>query len=535
MTFVWGTEVTRRERGIAFQMYAPRRTHLASLLDDAALWSDRTHLVQGSRRLTYADLFARIEATAALLHDRGVRPGDRLLLLAPNSPEWIVMQWAGIRLGAVVALGNGWWSEPEIAHAIDLISPTLVIADARRGSRLPAGTPALDIADLVDVLDRATADLPTVPDVDEDDPALILFTAGTTGAPKAVALAHRSVIANLHNLMVGTNRLPHQLDPTRAPLVILQSGPLFHVGGLQATMLNLLGGATVVFLEGRFDAGQVLELLERERVTVWGAVPTMATRLVEHPAVGKRDLSSVRSITMGGAPVPPALLARLRDVFPNARKGLSTIYGMTELGGTVASASGALMAEHPSTAGPPGRVVDLRIENPDSSGEGEIAVRTPSQMLGYWTPEGVSTANDLIDADGFVHTGDLGRLADGLLYVTGRLKDLIIRGGENIAPAHVEAALLTHPQVRNAAVLGRPDPDLGEIVGACVEADPGVTVEHLLAHVKPLLSSFSVPAEWWLRTDPLPMTDAGKTDKLTLAANWPSAGGPGAAGIAGSE
>ncbi len=479
VTLVWGTEVTRREPGpagkIPFLMYSPRRTQLASLLEDAAVWADRTHLVQGDRRLTYTDVFARIDATAAVLHERGVRPGDRLLLLAPNSPEWIVTQWAGIRLGAVVALGNGWWSEPEIAHAIGLLSPALVVADARRGSRLPSGTPALDIADLVDVLDGAPGEPPPLPDVDEEDPALILFTAGTTGAPKPVVLAHRSVIANLHNLMVGTNRLPHQLDPSRAPLVILQSGPLFHVGGQQATMLNLLGGATVVFLEGRFDPAQVLDILERERVTVWGAVPTMASRLLEHPDAGKRDLSSVRSITMGGAPVPPPLLARLREVFPNARKGLSTIYGMTELGGTVASASGSLMAEHPSTAGPPGRAVDLRIDKPDQNGDGEILVRTPSQMLGYWTPEGVGDAGDLIDAEGFLHTGDLGRLTGGLLYVTGRLKDLIIRGGENIAPAHVEAALLTHPQVISAAVLGRPDPDLGEIVGAVVEVEPGVS------------------------------------------------------------
>jgi acyl-CoA synthetase (AMP-forming)/AMP-acid ligase II len=266
----------------------------------------------------------------------------------------------------------------------------------------------------------------------------------------------------------------------------------------------------------------VLDILEREHVTVWGAVPTMASRLLEHPDAGKRDLTSVRSITMGGAPVPPPLLARLREVFPNARKGLSTIYGMTELGGTVASASGSLMAEHPSTAGPPGRAVDLRIENPDHTGEGEITVRTPSQMLGYWTKDDVSTADDLIDAEGFLHTGDLGRVVDGLLYVTGRLKDLIIRGGENIAPAHVEAALLTHPQVRNAAVLGRPDPDLGEIVGAVVEVEPGVTAQQLEEHVKPLLSSFAVPAEWWLRQDPLPASDAGKTDKLALAASWPS-------------
>jgi acyl-CoA synthetase (AMP-forming)/AMP-acid ligase II len=284
-------------------------------------------------------------------------------------------------------------------------------------------------------------------------------------------------------------------------------------------MLHLLSGSTVVFLPGRFDPATVLDVIERERVTVWGAVPTMASRVVDHPEAARRDLASVRSITMGGAPVPPALLTRLREVFPNARRGLSTIYGMTELGGTVASASGALMAEHPNTAGPPGPIVDLRIDNPDADGDGEILVRTPGQMLGYW---GEAEAG-IVDGEGFVHTGDRGRVVDGLLYITGRLKDLIIRGGENIAPATVEAALLTHPDVKNAAVLGRPDRDFGEIVAAVVELRPhaDVTPEQLTAHVRPLLAHFCLPVQWWLRTEPLPMTDAGKTDKRALAAGWP--------------
>ncbi len=517
MRFRWGTEVTRRERGVPFLMYAPRRTHVAELLDDAAVWSERTHLVQGERRLSYAEVFDRVENTAALLHARGLRPGDRLLLLAPNSPEWVVTMWAGIRLGAVVALGNGWWSEPEVAHALALLSPALVVADAKQRAKLPAGPPAVDIDDLREL--RPSAPAPRRPAGSEDDPAVVVFTAGTTGAPKGVTLAHRSVIANLHNLLAAAGRLPHQIDPARAPVVNLQSGPLFHIGGVQSLLLAMLGGSTVVFLAGRFDAAEVLRIIERERVTVWGGVPTMAARVVEHPDAASTDLSSVRSITMGGAPVAPPLLARLREYFPNAKKGMSTIYGMTETGGTVAQASGALMAEHPRTAGRPQPIVDMRIDAPNSDGDGEIVVRTPGQMLGYW---GEAEA-DLLDADGFVHTGDLGRMVDGLLFVTGRIKDLIIRGGENIAPAHVEAALLTHPQVRAAAVLGRPDPDLGEIVGAVVEIEPGadLTAEDLTAHVTPLLASFAVPALWWLRTDPLPLTDAGKTDKRALAASWP--------------
>jgi long-chain acyl-CoA synthetase len=239
----------------------------------------------------------------------------------------------------------------------------------------------------------------------------------------------------------------------------------------------------------------VLDVIERERVTWWGAVPTMASRVLTHPSITGRDLSSVRSVSMGGAPVQPALVARLREVFPNASRGMSTIYGMTETGGTVAAASGVTMAEHPTTAGAPLPVVDLRIDAPNAEGDGEIVVRTPGQMIGYWggSVDGAGGAADLVDEQGWVHTGDQGRLVDGLLYVTGRIKDLIIRGGENVA------------------------------VGAVVQLEPGaqVTGTELGVFARTELASYEVPAAWWLRTDELPMHDSGKTDKLTLRAAWP--------------
>jgi long-chain acyl-CoA synthetase len=282
----------------------------------------------------------------------------------------------------------------------------------------------------------------------------------------------------------------------------------------------MLCGHSMVFLEGRFDAGQVLDLIEREHVTVWGAVPTMAFRVLEHPSLPGRDLSAVRSISLGGAAVQPELTARLRRTFTGADRGLSTIYGMTETGGTVASASGQLMAEHPRTSGKPTPVSELRIDSPHPGGEGEILVRTPGQMLGYW---GQPRA-DIIDGEGWVHTGDLGRIEDGLLYVTGRSKDIIIRGGENIASAHVESALLRHPAVRNAAVVARPDADLGERVGAAIELDPStpVTAQDLAEFGRMHLANHEVPTDWWLMTDQLPMTEAGKVDKRKLSASWPS-------------
>jgi long-chain acyl-CoA synthetase len=264
----------------------------------------------------------------------------------------------------------------------------------------------------------------------------------------------------------------------------------------------------------------VLDLIEREHVTVWGAVPTMAFRVLEHPSLPGRDLSAVRSISLGGAAVQPELTARLRRTFTGADRGLSTIYGMTETGGTVASASGQLMAEHPRTSGKPTPVSELRIDSPQPGGEGEILVRTPGQMLGYW---GQRQA-EIIDGEGWVHTGDLGRIEDGLLYVTGRSKDIIIRGGENIASAHVESALLRHPAVRNAAVVALPDADLGERVGAAIELDRStpVSAQDLADFGRTHLANHEVPTDWWLMSDQLPMTEAGKVDKRKLSASWPA-------------
>jgi long-chain acyl-CoA synthetase len=539
MAFAWGDTVIRRDAGIPFLVYEPRRTRVIQLLDDAERWRDRVHLVQGSRRMTFGALFTEIERAARQLHARGLRPGDRLLLLAPNSIEWVVAMWAGFRLGAVVALGNSWWSRADIRHAISVVKPAVVVADQPRLELLPPGPAALDIAALLEPNPAAGGPGPgpadrqlrAAPDGGEDDPAVIIFTAGTTGPAKAVVLAHRSILANLHSLLAVSGRLPHQIDPGRSPAVSLQGGPLFHMGGIQSLLLALIGGNTVVFLQGRFDPAEALELIEREGVTVWGAVPTMAARALEHPSAAWRDLSSVRSVSMGGAPVPPRLLERLRERFPGARRGMSTIYGMTETGGTVASAPGALMAEHPTTAGRPMPVAELRIDAPDGSGTGEIIVRTPGQLVGYWGQDQA----DVLDADGFVHTGDQGRICGGLLYVTGRIKDLIIRGGENIAPAHVEAALLTHPAVLSAAVLGRPDDDLGERVAAAVQLAPGraVAPAELAAHAAARLARFEVPADWWIRADPLPMSDAGKTDKRAIAAGWPSDGAGSGAGADG--
>jgi len=527
--FVWGDQVSRAEfGGIPFRVYEQRRTRLPQLLEDAARWGSRTHLVQGDRELSFDDTFAAIGAVARhLREDHGIAAGDRVLILAANSPEWVVSLWAGLAIGAIVAPGNGWWSEEEVQHALDLVEPQLVIGDAQRLAKVPAGTRTIDVDELRPRVDAAVAaGLPeggltdVALDGDENDPALIVFTAGTTGLPKGATLAHRSWIATMHQSLAVSRRLPHQL-PDDAGFVSLLTGPLFHIGGLQALGLALLGGGKLCFLEGRFDPGQVLEVIEKHRVEVWGAIPTMTIRVLEHPSLPERDLLSMRSVPLGGAPVSPELLERIQQAFPNTRRRVTNVYGMTECSGSLATASGRVMEAFPGTTGQPLPLVELVIDAPDEHGVGEVLARTPGQMLGYWKDDEATAG--IIDAEGFVHTGDLGRFVDGRLYITGRSKDIVIRGGENIAAPHVESVLHEHPDVADVAVVGLPHADLGEEVGAAIRLRPGAaaTVEDLTAYARGRMASFQVPSAWWLSDEELPMTDAGKADKKRLREIFP--------------
>jgi acyl-CoA synthetase (AMP-forming)/AMP-acid ligase II len=246
----------------------------------------------------------------------------------------------------------------------------------------------------------------------------------------------------------------------------------------------------------------------------------MVNRVLNDPSIEGRDLMSVRAISLGGSPVPPELVTRIKTRFPSVERGVSQVYGLSEGGGTLTAASGRDIVERPGTAGRALPLVELRIDRPDEKGTGEVVARTPTQMLGYWG----QASDGALDEDGWVHTGDLGHVdGDGYLFITGRMKDLIIRGGENIAAPHVENVLLRHPEVHDVAVCGRPDPDLGEIVAAAVVLDGAstVTVNDLRTFAAEHLAYFELPTSWWLRTDPLPSNDVGKVQKRELLVSWP--------------
>jgi long-chain acyl-CoA synthetase len=518
--FPWGTDIDRREDGIPFLVYEPRRRNAAELLDDVRHWGDRVHLVRGEQRVTYDDLLELVPRAAAVLGDHGVGPGDRVMLLAFNSVEWIVGYWATLAAGGVVVLANPWWSEAELHHALGVVDVALVLADPRSAKLVPATTPVLDLDDMA-AQTRGHQPLSPPPALaGEDEPAMILFTSGTSGPPKGAVLPHRSVIALQHMLLHVTRQLPHTLGHDFPREVALQTGPLFHIGGVQALVRQLLLGGTLLFPKGRFDPTEVLDLIEAEQVHRWGGVPTMVNRVLNDPSIEGRDLTSVRAISLGGSPVPPELVTRIKTRFPNVERGVSQVYGLSEGGGTLTAASGRDLVERPGTAGRALPLVELRIERPDEKGTGEVLARTPTQMLGYWG----QSSDGTIDDDGWVHTGDLGHLDDdGYLFITGRVKDLIIRGGENIAAPHVENVLLRHPEIRDVAVCGRPDADLGEIVAAAVVLDAGstVTVNDLRTFAAEHLAYFELPDSWWLRTEPLPSNDVGKVQKRRLLESWP--------------
>ncbi|MCS5498320.1 acyl--CoA ligase [Cnuibacter physcomitrellae] len=506
----WGDAIqVERVRGIEFRTYSERPRNVAHLLSAAARWGDRPHLVQGDRTVTFEDLTRAVAGKARVLASEGIGPGDRVMLIGFNSPEWIVNFWAILVLGAVPVLGNAWWGPADVEDAIGSMDLRSVLADSRASRSLPAETSAATWELVESEQDTA---IPYADAGDEDAPAVIVFTSGTSGRPKAVVLSHRSLLAGLQMLLDVTRRLPQMVGESTGD-ASLHTGPMFHIGGVQTLIRAIMVGDTLVMPRGRFDAGEAIELIERWRIARWSAVPTMLSRVLEHPAVHDHDLTSLRSLTAGGAPVHAEFVAAIRSGLPGVTPRVATGYGLTENGGQATAASGRDTGERPGSCGRPLPCVDVSIADPED-GVGEILLRSPTQMIGYFGGE-----ESPIDADGWLHTGDLGRLdADGYLWITGRLKDMIIRGGENIAPAAVEEALGRVPGVVESTVFGVPHPDLGEEVMAVVCVTRDVSEPDLTAALKATLPSFAVPSRWRLQAEPLQTNHSGKIDKKEIAA-----------------
>ena len=538
--------VTDDVRGVPLQVYKSRLGSMRELVDMSNGRGDADFVVQDDRRLSYREHNARVRATASGLAARGVQRGDRVALLSANNPEWVVAFWACAAASAICVPLNAWWRAEELQFALEDSGSRVLICDERRWElvkHLPDVLPALEQVYVIGTDTPAAGAAPFTEleaggdpggfpsvDVDEDDIAGIFYTSGTTGKPKGATITHRQTLANLQNLfLLGTVQVMQGSAPPaelsgRAQAASLLIVPLFHTTGCHSTMvLNYASGGKLVLMPpGRFDPDAAMRLIQDERVTSIGGVPTVMWRLLESPDFGSYDLSSVTRISYGGAPSGAELVERITEAFPNVKAGLSTAYGLTETASVATAIGGDDYVAHPGSAGRAVPTVELRIVGPDgddlSHGEtGEVWIKGPTvSSHGYWNrPD----ANAESFTDGWFHTGDLGRLdAEGYLYIVDRAKDMVIRGGENIYSVEIENVLYEHPDVIDAAVVGVPHKTLGEEVKAVVQLKPGSTTSaaDLQRFCAEHLAAYKVPAHLDLVTQPLPRNPAGKILKQAL-------------------
>lgn len=514
--------------GVPMTVFRNRHRSLGELLEASLSFGEADYLVTEQGRLTFAEHHAAVAAlSTALRDDHGVRRGDRVALCGANSVEWLVAFWATIAVGGVAVGMNSMWAGDELHHGLELTQPTVVFADGPRGALLGESpvsgkdVPVIGLeSQLWELVERHRgAAMPAVP-VDEDDPAVILFTSGTSGRSKGATHSHRNVICavwfHLLNDAVATE-LGHAPRDRR----FLLATPLFHIAGLHnLAVVRLAVGDTAVLHLGRFDIDRVLRLVEKERVTNWGAVPTMLSRLLECD-LSAYDLSSLRTLSVNSAPSAPLLKQRLREALPVAGAAMGTTYGLTESSTGATLATAADLAVDPESVGTP--VVTLQVEVRDDSGqpvpdgvEGEVCLRGPQMMLGYWRNPEATAASEA--GDGWFRTGDLGSMVDGHLRIASRRSDLILRGAENVYPVEVEHQIAAHPEVVECLVVGVPDDDLGQAVAAVVVVRPGsgVDEEALRAHLAPRLAKYKTPSRWQVRTEPLPRNATGKVNRRDL-------------------
>jgi len=514
--------------GSRLPVFVHRRRALHELLGESVEHGDRTYIATVDRQVTFAHHAAQVASLAQALREQyGVRPGDRVAINASNSPEWITTFWATVSIGAIAVAFNAWWSAREVEYGLEHSTPKLVVADRRRAESL-AGT-AIRVLTIEDDVPRLAAaypgaDLPSA-QVGEDDPAAIVYTSGTSGRPKGAVHSHRNLLAVVEYHRMNDAFMEAFGDPTdprdRSYLLVL---PLFHIASLHNLAVpRLATGSKVVLHEGAFDVDKVLSLVQRERVTNWGAVPTMARRLLEHEDLSRYDTSSLRAFSLASAPSTPEFHQKLRARLPFA-SSLVNSYGLTESCTGISAATPMDLADRPDTLGRP--IIGVQVEIRDADGrpveagvEGEICVRSVYNMVGYWNdPEATSRS---IRTDRWLHTGDIGSLDEqGRLSLSSRRTDLIIRGGENVYPAEIEGVLVEHPAVAEAMVLGISHDDLGQEVAAVVVPRDGEdpTQDELREYVAERLAYFKVPTHWRVTHTPLPRNATGKVKRAEVQA-----------------
>ena len=526
-------------RGVKMKVFKNAPAHLGQVFAGSRGHGDKTFLAYENEIFTFAQAADHIDALASLLvNTYGVKKGDRVAVAMRNFPEWVMSFAAIISVGAINVSMNSWWTEDEMDFALEDSGATVLICDQQRFDIGAASCVKKNVKVLVV---RAEKPLPAgvdkweevLPlgdkhpgaDISPDDDATILYTSGTTGRPKGAVSTHRAIISSImafsarNNVFLMSGTKLKEVDGPDVPTSFILIVPLFHVTGCVPVMLSCFVAGLKLAIMYKWDPEKALEMIEREQITNFVGVPTQSWDLVNSPAFEKYDTSSLRAVGGGGAPSPTSLVGKVNDKVKNGNPQLG--YGMTETNAFGPAITGSDYLSHPTSTGRATwpMLVEVRDENlkPVPTGQsGEIWFFGPMLIRGYWNrPD--ATAETIVD--GWLRSGDLGRLdADGYVYVEDRVKDMILRAGENVYGAEVESAIYEHPAIHEAAVFGVPHERLGEEVGVAILVNDGMTLtpEELWAFLDVKIAKFKIPTQVVMMTEPLPRNAAGKFLKREL-------------------
>jgi long-chain acyl-CoA synthetase len=532
-------------RGVETRVWKNAPPNLRILAQLVRMYGEREFTVYEDERVSYEANFRAISHLAHKLREMGVGKGDRIALAMRNLPEWPVIFFAGVSIGAILVPLNAWWTGGEIEYALKDSGAKILFVDGERHERLKDCYERVPMLERV-VVSRAKSDLAgesrlevligrpqewaALPDIGlpeaeihPDDEATIFYTSGTTGNPKGALGTHRNFVTNILSsgfssarAMLRRGEIPPATPDYKRTLLVI---PLFHVTACSAAMMTMVAAGGTMHFMRKWDPVLAMEIIQRERINMTGGVPTIAWQLLEHPDRASYDLSSLETISYGGAPSAPELVRRIFEEF-GALPGNG--WGMTETTATVTTHSGEDYLTRPTSAGPAVAVADLKIMDVEATRElapgevGELWAKGPMVVKGYWAkPE----ATEATFIDGWVRTGDLARIdEEGFLYIVDRAKDIIIRGGENIYSIEVEDVLYAHPAVTDCALIGVPHKSLGEVPAAVVHLAPGTSASEaeLQDWVRQRLAGFKVPVSVKFVEETLPRNANGKILKKDL-------------------
>ena len=534
---------TEMIRGVPTRAYALAPPSLADVWVNSAGHGGKEYLIYGKERYTYSQAHEIVASVANWLQSNGVTPGERVAIAMRNYPEWMLAYWATVSIGAVVVGMNSWWVADEMKYGLNDSKPKILICDEERLQCFSQIRTEFEFVKLVSV--RVSHDeyveatpwleilefggeLPKV-SIDPEDEACVFYTSGTTGRPKGAQLTHRGCTNNIFNIAFANAVQPAALSRLRGvestssdsppPVCALIATPLFHVTANNCVaQATTLAGGKIIHMH-KWDPAEALDLIEKERVTAFSAVPLMTRELLSHPDFKKRDTSSLATMGGGGAAMQPDLVHKVAEEADGAQP--TTGYGMTETCGIISAVSSVFFRDKAASVGPAMPTFEIKCVNEKGeslpAGEtGELWVRGAPVIKGYLNRED-ATAETI--TDGWLHTGDIVYLdEDGFIYLVDRAKDMVLRGGENVYCAEVENALFSHSEVIECIAFSVPDERLGEVVGAAIYMSEGSNskASELREHCGNLLATYKIPQYIWFVDEPLPKNANGKFMKRAV-------------------